>query len=198
MKFQHLFFAALTASVVSFSLPAQEPETPETKMNRVISSFQKLQKEKKQSEAETLLRQALEDPSYQDSQLRRLINLLAGQYLWGPKYEEGLALLNQAQNLKTNVQNDYFATYNLMGNIYLSRKKQPEAAIEVMQNVIKVKEMHPANLSTAHVLTASAYEMMNNKGKALEHYKLALEAANRVTYPFDKTQITKGLERNAK
>ena len=119
--------------------------------------------------------------------------------MWGGKksQEEALSLLERAQLLKTDVQNDFYNSYYLAGHIRMAWQ-QYESVIELMRNIISVKNMHPANLYSAYRLCGSAYEKLGQKDHALEHYKKAAEYGRKVKYKFDYSAADKEIERLSK
>lgn len=173
--------------------------TPAQKLSTILARFNILKQQKKQAEAEKLLKDMIEDEMLKEPQQRQLINLLAGQYLWGPKYEEGLSLLKQAQNLACpKNSNEYFRTYYYMAEIYLARKKQPEAALEVMSNMLNITGVHPANLYQTHLVIGTCNEKLGKKEAALEHYRKARDYGKMVKYKADFSAADKAIERLSK
>lgn len=185
--------------MVKYEAAGKAATTAEQKVSTILARFQLLKKQKKQMEAEKLLRDMIEDEMLGEPQQRQLINLLAGQYLWNAKYEEGLSLLRQAQNLSCpKTSNEYFRTYYYMAEIYLSRKKQPEAALEVMENMLNITGVHPANLYQTHLLMGTCCERLGQKALALEHYRQARDYGKKVTYKADFSAADKAIERLSK
>jgi len=173
--------------------------TPDQKLSTILARFNLLKEQKKQAEAEKLLKDMVEDEMLKEPQQRQLINLLAGQYLWSPKYEEGLSLLKQAQNLDCpKTSNEYFRTYYYMAEIYLSRKNQPEAALEVMNNMLNITGIHPANLYQTHMVIGACNEKLGKKDLALENYKKARDYGKMVKYKSDFSAADKAIERLSK
>ena len=76
--------------------------------------------------------------------------------------------------------------------------QQYESVIELMRNIISVKNMHPANLYSAYRLCGSAYEKLGQNDHALEHYKKAAEYGRKVKYKFDYSAADKEIERLSK
>ena len=188
-----------TAASTKYEEAGKAAATPEQKLSTILARFNILKEQKKQAEAENLLKEMIEDEMLKEPQQRRLINLLAGQYLWGPKYEEGLSLLKQAQNLACpKTSNDYFQTYYYMAEIYLARKNQPEAALEVMSNMLNITDVHPANLYNTHMVIGRCHEKLGRKETAFEHYKKALDYGKKIPYKYDFSAAEKAIERVSK
>jgi len=181
-------------ALTKYEEATQEATNAKQRLASIMARCKILRQQKQILPMQDLLKAELGNKIYKDIQLRKLINTLASLTLFGSKFEEGLMLLNQAQNLKIDPAcNDYYATYYYMSYIYFYRKHEPEAAIECLQNVLKVKRQHPANHYTANFLTGNAYEKLGKKEEAIEHYKAAIVAGKRVTYKFDYSPAEKAL-----
>ena len=187
------------AALAKYEEAEKTTTNPDQKLSTILARFNLLKEQKKQEEAEKLLKDAVDDVIFKEPQQRQLINLLAVQYLWGSKYEEGLSLLNQAQNLSCpKTSNDYFRTYYYMAEIYLWRKKQPEAALEVMNNMLNINDTHPSNKYNIHMIIGICYEKLDKKDIALEHYKKARDYGKMVSYKADYSDADKAIERLSK
>lgn len=169
------------------------------KTKAILGKFEAMRGQKRIGDAEKFLLACVEDESIQERDARHILNTLAGTMLWWKGREDrALELLQQAQNCKCPAtDNVYFRTYYYMANLY-SKKGDPQAVIDVLENVLKVRGQHPANLYTAHRMTGGAYEKLGDTEKALEHYRLALENGKKVKYKFDYSPAEKDVERLSK
>lgn len=168
------------------------------KCDAILGKFQALRSQKKMKAAEDFMTGAIEDEMLLQPEIRQLLNAFAYSYLWTNRFEFGLSLVQQARNLQCpKSSNVYCQTYFCMAHIYL-RKKQPQAAIEALKNVLDEKELHPANLYSGNMIAAAAYERLGKKEEALKHYRLALENGKKVKYKFDFSRAEKAIERLSK
>jgi len=172
--------------------------TPDQKLVALLAQFNILKEQKRQATAEELLKSALKTESFTEPHLRKILNKLAGQCLWDGRYEYALELLNAARNLQCpKSSNDFFDTFHYMAVIYQSRKKLPEAAIEVLDNVVKEHNV-PHNLYTTHVILGKCYETLGNRVSALENYEKDRNFGKKVTYKADFSAADKAIERLSK
>ncbi|MBO4649027.1 MAG: hypothetical protein J5806_12825 [Lentisphaeria bacterium] len=169
------------------------------KCKAVLGKFQALLSRKKYKDAEKFALEAVEDEMLKPQEARQILNTLAGSMLcWNKREDYALNLLRQAENCECpKNSNAYFTTYYYMAILY-GKKKQPQTAIEVMEKVLQVSGMHPANLFNAHMVMGKSYEQLNEPGKALEHYKSALENGKKVKYKFNYSAAEKAIERLSK
>ncbi len=168
------------------------------KSQAIMGKYQALRSQKKWKESEEFMTEAVEDEMLKPEQIRYLLNMFAASYLWTNRYEFGLSLLQQAQNQQCpKTSNAYYNTYYYMATIYL-RKKQPQAAIEALSEVMKVKGVHPANLYTGSMTIGSAYEKLGKKEEALKCYQQALNYGKQVKYKFDYSPAQKAIDRLSK
>ena len=165
----------------------------------ILERYKLLISAKRREEAAALLKSHLEDEKLADPELRHLVNTYASQIMWGSEEEksEALALLSNAQLLKTTVQYDFFSSFYLAAHIYAARKNH-EAAITLMRTVLDRKRMHPAILYSAALLSGQMYEKLGRKQEAQKHYEKALEYGRKVTYKFDYTPAQRAVERLSK
>ena len=189
----------LQTALMKYEEAERSAKTSAERLACILARNNLLRTQKRYVQAVTLLKAHFEDEKLDDRDLKRLVNTYAAQIMWGGKssQEEALSLLERAQLLKTDVQNDFFSSYYLAGHIRLVWQ-QYESVIELMQNVIRVKNMHPANLYSAYRLCGSAYEKLGQKDHALEHYKKAAEYGRKVKYKFDYSAADKEIERLSK
>lgn len=189
----------LQTALMKYEDAERSAKTSAERLVCILARNNLLRTQKRYVQAVTLLKAHFEDEKLDDRDLKRLVNTYAAQIMWGGKssQEEALSLLERAQLLKTDVQNDFFSSYYLAGHIRLVWQ-QYESVIELMQNVIRVKNMHPANLYSAYRLCGSAYEKLGQKDHALEHYKKAAEYGRKVKYKFDYSAADKEIERLSK
>lgn len=189
----------LQTALMKYEDAERSAKTSAERLACILARNNLLRTQKRYVQAVTLLKAHFEDEKLDDRDLKRLVNTYAAQIMWGGKssQEEALSLLERAQLLKTDVQNDFFSSYYLAGHIRLVWQ-QYESVIELMQNVIRVKNMHPANLYSAYRLCGSAYEKLGQKDHALEHYKKAAEYGRKVKYKFDYSAADKEIERLSK
>lgn len=171
--------------------------TPDQKLAVLFAQFNILKEQKQQAQAEELLKNSLNTESFTDPHLRKIVNKLAEQCLWDGRYEYALELLNAARNLQCPKNNDFFNTFHYMALIYQSRKNLPEAAIEVLDNVVKEHKV-PHNLYTTHVILGECYETLGKRLPALENYMKARDYGKQVTYKADFSAADKGIERLSK
>ena len=156
------------------------------KCKAVLGKFQAMRNRKKYKEAEKFALNAVEDEMLKPQEARRILNALAESMLWWNKREDHvLNLLQQAENCECSKNTSvYFTTYYYMALIY-GKKNQPQTAIEVMEKVLQIRELHPAHLFNANMVMGKSYEQLNDPGKALENYKAALENGKKVKYKFN-------------
>ena len=154
---------------------------------------------KRIKEAEEFLLSRVEDPDIQLQDARQLLNTLAETMLWQKGREDcAMGILQQAQNCECPKSgNVFYQTFYIMAILYRNRA-QYSAEIVVLENVLQVREQHPANLCTAHYMTGAAYEKLGNSEEALAHYRTALKFGKRVKYKYDYTKVEKAIERMCK
>ena len=176
-------------------------KTSQQRCQAILGKFQAIRAQKKVGDAEKFALKAVEeDEMLKNPEIRLILNTVAGTLLWWPKRNDyAMTLLQQAQNCQApKGSNVYYQTFYYMAHLY-NNKKQYQAAIEVLgNNVLNVKEQHPANHYTANMLSGAAYEKLGKKDEALNHYKAALEAAKKVKYKFDYSPAEKAIERLSK
>ena len=162
----------------------------------VLGKFQAMRGQKKGAAAEKFALQAIEeDEMLKPQEIRQILNTVADSLLWTPRMDFALELLKQASQQECpKGSNIYYATYYSMSVIY-SRKKQYQDMIEVLDQVLRVKNQHPANLYNANRLTGIAYEKLGKKDEALSHYRKALDYGKKVRYKFDYSAAEKAIER---
>ena len=168
------------------------------KCNAILGKFNAMRSQKKYTEAEKFALAAVEDETLKSPEIRQILNTVAHSLLWSSRPDFALELLRQAQNFECpSYSNTYYSTFYCTAVLY-QRKKQPKMVIEVMENVLKVKSLHPGNRSAANMMIGDAYEKLGNKEEALKHYKAALEASRQVKYKCDFSHIEKAIERLSK
>ena len=168
------------------------------KCRAINGKFQALRSQKKIKDAETFMTGAVEDEMLKPPEIRLLLNTFAAGYLWSARPDFALMLLQQAQNQECpKTSNEYFRTFYYMAAIYM-RKNQPQAAIEVLNNVMVLKGLHPANYYSGNMTLGSAYEKLGKKEEALKHYRTALENGKKVKYKFSYAAAEKAIERLSK
>lgn len=189
----------LQTALMKYEEAERSAKTSAERLACILARNKLLRTQKRYVQAAALLKGHLEDEKLEDRELKRLVNTYAAQIMWGGKksQEEALSLLERAQLLKTDVQNDFYNSYYLAGHIRMAWQ-QYESVIELMRNIISVKNMHPANLYSAYRLCGSAYEKLGQKDHALEHYKKAAEYGRKVKYKFDYSAADKEIERLSK
>ena len=168
------------------------------KCRAASGKYQALRSQKKDREAEMFMTAAVEDEMLKPPEIRSLLNTFAAGYLWSSRPDFALTLLQQAQNQECpKTSNEYFRTYYYMATVYI-RKNQPQAAIEVLGNVLVLKGLHPANYYSGNMTAGSAYEKLGKKEEALKHYRIALENGRKVKYKFSYAAAEKAIERLSK
>ena len=169
------------------------------KCKAVLGKFQAMRSRKKYQDAEKFALNAVEDEMLKPQEARQILNVLAGSVLWWNKREDyALELLQQAENCECPKNTSvYFTTYYYMALLY-GKKKQPQTAIEVIEKVLQITGMHPANLFNAYMVMGKSYEQLNDPEKALKNYKAALENGKKVKYKFNYSAAEKAVERLSK
>lgn len=168
------------------------------KSRAILGKFMAMRNLKKWKESEDFVFNAVEDEMLKSPEIRHILNTTASILIWAPKIDLALDLLKQAQQQDCpQASNTYFATFYYMAYIY-DRKKQPQTAIEVLDNILKVKSQHPANLYGANMMTGNMYEKLGKKDMALKHYRAALENGKKVRYKFDYSPAEKAIEKLSK
>ncbi|MBO4491849.1 MAG: tetratricopeptide repeat protein [Lentisphaeria bacterium] len=170
-----------------------------TKTQAILGKFKAMRGQKRIKEAEEFLLSRVEDPDIQLQDARQLLNTLAETMLWQKGREDcAMGILQQAQNCECPKSgNVFYQTFYIMAILYRNRA-QYSAEIVVLENVLQVREQHPANLCTAHYMTGAAYEKLGNSEEALAHYRTALKFGKRVKYKYDYTKVEKAIERMCK
>ena len=159
---------------VKFGEAMKAARNPAEKCKAVRGKFDAMRKQKKRKEAEVFMTAAIADESLRPQDVRLLLNVFGVSFLGSDRYEYGLAVLQYAQNLPCpKTDNAYYNTYDYMAHFHL-RKKQPEAVIEIMDNVLHLKGIHPANLYSGNMLVGLACEQLRMKDEALKHYRAAV------------------------
>ena len=189
----------LTGAFRKYGEAQNAADTSKERLACIQARYMLLASMKRRKNALALLKSHLEDEKLADPELRHLVNTYASQIMWGSEEEksEALALLSNAQLLKTTVQYDFFSSFYLAAHIYAARKNH-EAAITLMRTVLDRKGMHPAILYSAALLSGQMYEKLGRKQEAREHYEKALEYGRKVTYKFDYTPAQRAVERLSK
>ena len=165
------------------------------KTQAILGKFKSMRRQKKIREAEKFALTSVEDEKLKPSEVRQILNTVADSLLWSPRIDFALDLLKQAQNFECPKRsNVFYKTFYDMAILY-DRKNQPQSVIEVLDNILKVREQHPANLYTAYLKTGMAYEKLGKKDEALKSYNAALECGRRVKYKFDFSPAEKAIER---
>ena len=187
------------AAETKYAEAMQAARTSAQKCKAVEGKYQAMVSLKKWKGSEAFMTAEIEeDEILRPRELRRLVNIFAGTYLWSGRADFAMSLLQQAQNLPCPASsNEFYCTYDYMAHLYLHRKL-PQPAIEVMRNVLRVRDLHPANAHGAHILTARAYEMLGRNEDALRHYRAALEYGRKVQYKFDYSTAEKAIRRLSK
>lgn len=183
---------------VKFGEAMQSARNPAEKCKAIRGKFEAMRKQKKWKAAEAFMTGVIEDDSLRPQDVRLLLNIFAATFLGSYRYEYGLRLLQSAQNLYCpKTENAYYNTYDYMAHFYL-RRKQPEAVIEIMSNVLHVKGIHPANLYCGNMLVGKVYEQFKMKDEALKHYRAALKHGKQVKYKFSVADAEKAIRRLSK
>lgn len=182
-----------------FSEAMKAAADSQQKCKAVLGKFQAMWSRKNYMDAEKFALNAVEDEMLKPQESRQILNALAGSMLWWNKREDyALNLLRQAENCECPKNNSvYFTTYYYMAILY-GKKKQPQTAIEVMEKVLQIRGVHPANLFNAYMVIGKSYEQLNDPEKALENYKSALENGKKVKYKFNYSAAEKAVERLSK
>lgn len=169
---------------VKFGEAVKAARNPAEKCKAVRGKFDAMRKQKKRKEAETFMTEAIADESLRPQDVRLLLNVFGVSFLGAARYEYGLAVLRYARNLPCpKTDNAYYVTYDYMAHFHL-RRKQPEAVIEIMDNVLQVKGIHPANLCSGNLLVGRDYEQLRMKDEALKHCRAAMKHGKQVKYKF--------------
>ena len=183
---------------VKFGEAMKSARTPAEKCKAIRGKFEAMRNQKKLKEATAFMTGAIADDSLRPQDVRLLLNVFAATFLGSFRYEYGLALLQYAQNLPCpKTDNAYYNTYDYMAHFHL-RRKQPEAVIEIMSNVLDVKGIHPANLYCGNMLVGKVYEQFKMKAEALKHYRAALKHGKQVKYKFSVADAEKAIRRLSK
>ena len=170
------------------------------KCDAVLGKYKAMRRQGKQKikESESFVTEALEDEMLKSPEVRFILNTVAYDFLWTPRFEYSLELLKQAQAVPCpESSNTYFRTYFYMAHAF-NRKKQIEAAIEALDAVFAAKGVHPSNLFDAHFFSGQLHEKLGKKDDALKHYKKSLEAGKRVKFKIDLSRAEKAIERLTK
>ena len=173
--------------------------TSAERLNCILAGFTLLQSNRQGEQALQILRSHLEDEKLENQELRRLVNTYAGQIIWGSPeaVDEAMTLLNSATRLKTGVQYDEFCTWYLMAHIHAARKNY-EAALGLMQNILKRRDLHPAIHYSASLFSGEIQEKNGQRESALEYYRKALEFGKKITYKFDYSAAEQAVKRLSK
>lgn len=166
------------------------------KLEVLQSEYRIFFNQKKLRELEERLTRALEDESLEECHQRTLLNMIAGILLWSDRYEYALNLLNRAGMLEApRTSNEYFQTYEGKARIWFSRKNRPEVALEILQEVLNIPDIHPANAYSANFLAGNACEKLEHPAEALLYYKRAVVMGKKVTFKFITAAAEKAVER---
>lgn len=166
------------------------------KLEALRAEYRILFRQRKLRELEKRLIRALEDDSLEERHQRALLNMIAGFLIWSDRYEYALNLLNRAGMLEApRTSNEYYQTYEGKARIWLSRKKHPEAALEILQEVLHITGLHPANLCTANFLAGNACEKLGRTAEALSYYKTAVVMGKKVTYKYSTAAAENAVKR---
>lgn len=183
---------------VKFGEAMKSARNPAEKCKAIRGKFEAMRKQKKWKAAEVFMTGVIEDDSLRPQDARLLLNIFAVTFLGSYRWEYGMLLIQQAQNLPCpKTENAYYNTYDYMAHFYL-RRKLPEAVIEIMSNVLHVKGIHPANLYSGNMLVGRAYEQLKMKDEALKHYRAALNHGKEVKYKFSVVNAEKAIRRLSK
>ena len=183
---------------VKFGEAMRSARNPAEKCKAIRGKFEAMRKQKKWKAAEAFMTGVIEDDSLRPQDARLLLNIFAVSFLGSYRWEYGMLLIEQAQNLPCpKTENAYYNTYDYMAHFYL-RRKLPEAVIEIMSDVLQVKGIHPANLYSGNMLVGRAYEQLKMKDEALKHYRTALKHGKQVKYKFSVAGAEKAIERLSK
>ena len=174
------------------------PDSKE-KTQAILGKFQAMRAQKKVKDAEDFVLGSVEDDAIRTEDARHILNTLVETMLRRPDREDrAMDLLRQAQNCECpQSSNVYYRTFYYMASLY-GKKQEYQAQIDVLENVLRAKGQHLANLYTAHLMTGGAYEKLELPEEALKHYRLALEYGKKVKYKFDITSAEKAVERMSK
>ena len=174
------------------------PDSKE-KTQAILGKFQAMRAQKKVKDAEDFVLGSVEDDAIRTEDARHILNTLVETMLRRPDQEDrAMDLLRQAQNCECpQNSNVYYRTFYYMASLY-GKKQEYQAQIDVLENVLRAKGQHLANLYTAHLMTGGAYEKLELPEEALKHYRLALEYGKKVKYKFDITSAEKAVERMSK
>ena len=154
-----------------------------------ITLYMKL---KKTAELEAFLAKERRDESYNDMQLRYLLNRHAMLHVW-PKRDTRFAmtLLQMARMLPAEKgSNFYFETYQLIADIYYGQKRY-DYVIYYMKPLLKEPKLHPSNRYKTCMVIGRSYLAKGDKANALKYFREALEAGKKVPYKYNYSEAEK-------
>lgn len=153
------------------------------KISELRTQCDVLLKQKKQKDFECLVTKAINSGNLQEEECRELMNRWAGSLYWTNRYRKSLELLQAATRLKAEKHgNVYYQTYGMMAGLWNQRLGKPEAAITILDDILNVQGIHPANRYSGYMTQGAAYEKLGMLEKALECYKQALVFGKKITY----------------
>ncbi len=186
----------MVSALENYDLALSATRNSALKLEVLQAEYRILFQQKKLHALEEKLTRALQDGSLEERHQRALLNMLAKLLIWSDRYEYALNLLNRAGMLEApRTSNEYYQTYEAKARIWLYRKNHPEAALEILQEILHAIGFHPANLYRANLLAGSACEKLGRPAEALSYYRTAVAMGKKVTYKFSTAAAEKAVER---
>jgi tetratricopeptide (TPR) repeat protein len=168
-------------------------DTPELKAEAVFERNKLLLQNKKNEEAEKLLKEFLKDESLSPALRRKTLVTLAGQIKWGQP-DEAKQYLDQADAIPPADIDEQARIGLTRGYVYKIRG-QPDNALEVWLPLLELRNVHPANLSSISHDIAVIYRQKNDEENARKYFQLAVDYGKKVKYKFDYSESEKALEK---
>lgn len=173
-----------------------EAKEPCFKIETLRQECKLLLNQKNQQEFEKKISTAVESGELSESANRELMNLLAESLLWTSGYSTALNLLEAASRLKANPQsNVFYKTLYLKAILLSCQLGRDEAALEVLDGLLKIPGLHPANQYSAYMLKGAVHEKMKQPDLALKCYQAALRSGKKVKFKFSCTGAEKNIKR---
>lgn len=176
--------AAATAAQKYRIIPAQ------------ITIYQKM---KKYPELDKFLEQERQDDSYNNIQMRYLLNRSAGIHIWPRRdMRYAMVLLTMARLLQVpQTDNTYYNTYFLLGEIF-RRNGQYDYIIYYLSPLPEIKNFHPSNSYNISMMIARAYRAKGDKKMALKWSRKALESGKKVPYKYNYSEAQRFIKELSK